>query len=201
MISNKTKLMLAFLIAIFSPSIIAIKWRNTFTIDNLNIDTVRVKYHFDTTKYQRHKSGFYISKNGELFQLNQSTQEDENGNWIEEFWLDSLLFYPNYPHKKPLKDFLDLNTFISYKTCNFEKDKNYVYFYRSSSDGLMRFIVRRADPKTFEGMIGRWGKDSKHVFYETTIVEQADLNSFVVLKDNDSAQDNKSKYYQGKRIR
>ena len=164
-------------------------------------DSFTIKYHFDTTKYKIDKSGFYISQNKDIFQLNRLTYDDTNGIWTTHFWLDSLLFYPNYPYKKPLKLFIDLNTFTTDSLAYFEKDKNYVYFYNPSSDGVMRFVVKKADPKTFIGINDRWGKDVKHIFYQTEIVKDADIRTFNVMTDIDSATDRYYYYYKGKRLK
>ena len=175
--------------------------QNISIINEITKDTIKVKYHFDQTKYKLDKSGFYISENQDVFQLNTLTYDDTNGIWTTHYWLDSLLFYPNYPLKKPLKQFIDLNTFTSDTIANFEKDKNYVYFYRTSSDGVMRFVVKKADPKTFIGIKERWGKDNKNIYYETRIVKKADIETFKILTDSDSAKDKNYYYYQGERIK
>ncbi len=164
-------------------------------------DSIKHKYYFDRTKYKKHKSGFYLSEKNDVFQLNELQYKDSDGEVKMHFWIDSLLFYPHYPYKRQLKEFIDLNTFISDTLGNFEKDKNNVYFYKSSSDGVMRFIVKKADPKTFNTIIDRWGKDKSTIYYETDVVKKADLKTFIVLKDKDSARDKNYRYYRGKRIR
>lgn len=108
-----------------------------------NDDTV---YHFDSTQYQLHQSGFYISKSSDIFQLNHVAYDDSTGKWKTHYWLDSLMFYGEYPNKKPLREIIDLATFVADTGSNFERDKNHVYFARPSSDGVYRYIVEQADP-------------------------------------------------------
>lgn len=91
------------------------------------IDSIGIKYHFDTTQYKLHRSGFYISKTSNIFQLNRVTYDDTSGIWTTYYWLDSLMFYGEYPNKKPLRDIIDLDTFTSDSLSNYEKDKNHVY--------------------------------------------------------------------------
>jgi hypothetical protein len=164
-------------------------------------DLIGIKYDFDTTQYKIHKSGFYLSKKNDIFQLNTLTYEDSTDYWTTHYWLDSLMFYGEYPNKKPLREIIDLTTFTTDTLSNFEKDKHYVYFVRATSDGVCRYIVPNADTKSFQGIIDRWGKDNTYIFYETKIVKKADLKSFHVLTDVDSAQDKKYIYYRGERIR
>lgn len=160
-----------------------------------------VEYHFDTTQYQRHRSGFYISKSSGIFQLNRVAYDDSTGKWITHYWLDSLMFYGEYPNRRPLSEIIDLPTFVADTISNFERDKNYIYFARPTSDGVYRYVVANADPKTFIAIAGRWGKDKSNIFYGTEIVNGADIASFRVLDDKDSAQDRRHVYYLGERVK
>ncbi|MBL0337253.1 MAG: DKNYY domain-containing protein [Chitinophagaceae bacterium] len=160
-------------------------------------DSAGTIYEFDTTKYTRHKSGFYMSGAGDIFQLNRVAYDDSTGFWSDHYWLDSLMFYGEYPNQRPLKGIIDLESFVSDTVSRFEKDKKYVYYARATSDGVYRFIVDKADPKTFQSLGDRYGKDKSAVFYESKIVKDADLKTFKVLYDQDSAKDKRHKYYLG----
>lgn len=166
-----------------------------------NLTDIATMYHFDTTQYQQHESGFYISKSSDIFQLNRIVYDDSTGRWITHYWLDSLMFYGEYPNRRPLKEIIDLATFISDTISNFESDKNHVYFARATSDGVYRYIVENADPKTFIAIAGRWGKDKANIFYGTDIVKDADAESFRVLDGRDSARDRRHIYYLGERVK
>jgi len=157
-------------------------------------------YEYDTSLYNIHSSGFYISKSGDVFQKNMLAWDDETGVWTRHHWLDSLMDL-NDSNTKALKDVIDLDTYNSDSLSFFDKDKNHVYFINAISDGIFRYIVKHADPKTFIGMKGRWGKDKSHVFYATKIVKQADVNSFQVYHNSDTASDKKYIYYLGKIIK
>jgi len=82
----------------------------------------------------------------------------------------------------------------------FEKDKNYVYYTRGTSDGVYRFIVDKTDPRTFQSIGDRYGKDKANILYGAEIVKNADLNTFKVLIDQDSAKDKRHLYYLGEKV-
>jgi hypothetical protein len=163
-------------------------------------DSIGIIYEFDTTKYVRHKSGFYLSNTGDVFQLNSVAYDDSTGLWSRHYWLDSLLFYGEYPNKRPLKGIIDLESFVSDTTSRFEKDKKYVYYARATSDGVYRFVVDNADPKTFQSIGEKYGKDKSNIYYGSEIVKSADLRTFKVLNDQDSAKDKKHLYYLGDKV-
>jgi DKNYY family len=159
-------------------------------------DSTGVIYEYDTTKVVLHKSGFYISKNGEVYQRNGITYDDSTGFWSTHHWLDSTMFFGEYPNRKALKLIIDLETFSRDSTSSFEKDKNHVYYTRASSDGARRCIVDGADSKTFISLEDRYGKDKSHIFYGHEIIKKADLKTFHVV-DRDTARDNKHLYVNG----
>jgi len=161
------------------------------------LNEVKEIYAYDTSLYHMHSSGFYLSKSGDVFQKNMLAWDDENGVWARHHWLDSLMDGSD-PNTKTLKEVIDLNTYNSDGMSFFATDKNHVYFVWTISDGTFRFIVEKADPKTFAGIKERWGKDRKRVFYGTDIVRQADVNSFRVFDENpDSASDKNHIYLFG----
>jgi hypothetical protein len=163
-------------------------------------DSVGTIYEFDTTQYFKHKSGFYLSRTQEVFQLNTVTYDDSTGFWSTHYWLDSLMFFGEYPNKRPLKEIIDLVTFISDTASRFEKDKKHVYYARAASDGVYRFIVDKADPRTFQSISDRYGKDKSNIYYGSEIIKNADLKTFKVLNDQDSAKDKIHLYYLGEKI-
>ncbi len=157
-------------------------------------------YEFDTTKYIRHKSGFYLSRAGDIFQFNHVAYDDSAGFWSDHYWLDSLMFYGEYPNQRPLKGIIDLESFVSDTASRFEKDKKYVYYTWATSDGARRFIVDKADPRTFQSISDRYGKDKSNIYYGSEIVKNADLKTFKVLNDQDSAKDKRHLYHLGDKI-
>lgn len=161
---------------------------------------VGVIYEFDSTQYVRHRSGFYISKAKDIFQINRVAYDDSAGNWSEHYWLDSLIFYGKYPNKKPLKSIIDLETFVADRVSRFDKDKRHVYYTRASSDGVYRFIVDKADPATFKSIGEKYGIDKARVYFESQVVKHADLATFRVLNIQDSARDIKHVYYLGEKV-
>jgi hypothetical protein len=157
------------------------------------------EYGFDTTKYVLHKSGFYISKNGDIFQKNGVTTEDSAGIWREHIWLDSTMFFKNNETKKSLKSIIDIESFTDDSTSRFEKDKNHVYYAWGTTDGVRRFILDGADPKTFKSLAESYGKDKSHIFNGIEIIEKADLKTFHVI-NRDTARDKKHLYVRGEII-
>jgi hypothetical protein len=163
-------------------------------------DSIGTIYEFDTTKYFRHKSGFYLSRTGDIFQFNRVAYDDSTGFWSDHYWLDSLMFYGEYPNKKPFKRIIDLESFVSDTSSRFEKDKKNVYYARATSDGVYRFIVDKADPATFQSIGDKYGKDKSNIYYGSEIVKNADLKTFKVLNDQDSAKDKRYLYYLGDKV-
>lgn len=163
----------------------------------MNFKHTGVNYHFDTTLYFKHKSGFYLSKSGEIFQLNRVVLDDSIGFSSDHFWLDSLMFYGEYPNQRRLRNIVNLETFVTDTLSRFEKDKNNVYYAWGTTDGVQRFIVESADPKTFVALGQYYGKDKSNVFYGSEIVKNADLKTFHVF--GDSAKDKNHTYYSGEK--
>jgi DKNYY family len=161
-------------------------------------DSVKIQKGIDTSIYKLHKSGFYVSKNGDVYQRNGATIDDSAGIWTDYDWLDSTMFYENNETKKSLKSIIDIETFTSDSISRFEKDKNHVYYAWGTTDGVRRFIVDDADAKTFKslGNSQSYGKDKFHVFYSMEIIKEADLKSFHVI-ERDTARDKKHLYVKG----
>jgi hypothetical protein len=198
---NNPGLALIFFLPIILISSCREKSSVSLTSKTRNMDSIEKIYEFDTTLYSKHKSGFYLSKNLDVYRLNSVAYDDSTGFWSRHYWLDSLMFYGEYPNKKPLKDIIDLETFSIDSLSRFDKDKRHVYYSRATSDGIYSFIVDRADPKTFVSISQKYGKDKSNVFYGAEIVRGADIKSFQVLSDQDSAKDKNHLYYLGEKIK
>jgi len=111
------------------------------------------------------------------------------------------MFYGAYPKKIPLKAIIDIETFVADTMSGYERDKKYVYYARPTSDGVYRFIVNRADPITFKSISKMYGRDRSNVYFKSHVIKSADVNSFQVLSDQDSAKDKKNIYYLGEKVK
>jgi hypothetical protein len=161
----------------------------------------RIINKIDTTIYVPVGNGFYKHANGDIFELKKDKGDDSLG-WYIRYYLDSTLVDEDYSSPKALKEFIDLTTYAEDTNSYFSKDRNHVYFVRPQSGGHVRFIVQKADPKTFIGLKERWGKDNKHIFYGEGIVEDADVHSFSVYKNSDdTAKDKRHIYVEGEIIK
>lgn len=106
--------------------------------------------------------------------------------------------------KKPLKEIVDINSFVRLDSTEYSKDKNKVFYFHGNSDGGIRVIVDKADPATFKRLCEyRWGIDKNYVFYKDGIVEGVELKHLQVLYPPDTSdhfiqyiKDNKSVFYQ-----
>jgi len=149
----------------------------------------------DTTFYVPIRNGFYKTSKGNIYELKTSKGDDSLGLYTL-YYLDStIIVHGEYSNRKPLKEFIDISSYTEDTISDFSKDKNYVYYTRAQSDGHVRFIVEKANPKTFVGIKGHWGKDDRHIFYEAEIVKNADVKSFQVYKNSDDTARDKNHIY------
>jgi hypothetical protein len=151
---------------------------------------------------------------GEYTLLKFSFYQDEDGNLFEKkyiaideigqerrYFFDSTMFFGEYPNKVALNKIVDIESFKEFEGTPFSYDKNNVYYVQATSDGHKRWIIEKADPKTFSPLEYRWGKDDKNIFWQTEIVEAADLATFQISMTNrDSASDKNSTYIDGQKI-
>lgn len=146
--------------------------------------------------------GFYLSKTGILYELKRTAFGQDNDTvWSAILFLDSTLVTDDYTHRRQLKDFLDVATYVTIPGTSFSKDKRFVYYSRATSDGAIRFLVMDADPGSFEPLGGKWARDRKNVYNESTVVKGAVRSSFRVFGErSDSATDGKHIYVSGERI-
>ena len=169
--------------------------------DSNRIPQSRPSNQIDALKYKPLKFGFYKTSSGDIFELKRFNDEDSAGSYqVTE--LDSTLVVGEYSNRKPIKNYLDIDSYTEDSNSNFSKDKSFVYYVRAQSDGDVRFVVEAADPKTFRGIKDGWGKDKNHVFYNAEVVPSADVKSFqVYTHSSDSARDKNHIYYCGEMIK
>lgn len=145
------------------------------------------------------KSHFYQDDKGNLFERKYFALESSDEE--RKHFYDSMMFYGEYPNQIALKKIVDIETFKELQNSPFSLDKNNVYYVQNTSDGHKRFIVENANPETFSALEYRWGKDDSHIFWESEIVEGADLESFQINDtSSNSAMDTNSAYVNGQKI-
>lgn len=152
----------------------------------------------DTIKHTNLGHGFYQNKLGEIFEKRTSKETGPDTVYICDY-LDSTLIVNENGLPSRLKSYLDVTSYEEFATPPYSKDKNYVYYFHLTHYGGGRYLVKNADPKTFEHVYGPWAKDKNHVFYERDIVKMADPSTFRALSW-DSAADRKHTYVNGSRI-
>ncbi len=155
----------------------------------------------DTLQYRPVGHGFYINANGDLFESKRTAKfpdDKDDSLWLSILYLDSTIVVDDYERPESLKKYIDLNSYSDDSFSVYSKDKKHVYYYRGTSDGGVRFLIKKADPRTFQELKGNWGKDASYVFYEGTIVEDADPSGFYVYENShDTASDGKSIFVNG----
>ena len=161
-------------------------------LDNIEIEG---KNNYTFLKYS-----FYQGEDGNLFEK-KYIAIDEIGQERRHFF-DSTMFFGEYPNRVALNKIVHIESFKEFKDTPFSCDKKHVYYVQATSDGHKRWIVEKADPKTFVPLEYRWGKDDTNIFWQAEIVEGADLLTFKVNKAyTDSASDRHSKYLNGQKIK
>jgi hypothetical protein len=148
----KSLILIFFLIAILSCKE---KHKSISTTEKKDTTNVNVLPPIDYTKYHHIKYDFYTNDKGDIFEKNEIKGEGE--------YLDSLMFYGEHPNRIPLKQFIDLGSYVKYdsKYYNFySKDKNHVYYTYRTMEYLHRSLVDKADIKTFK-IIGEDGQNAK----------------------------------------
>lgn len=146
------------------------------------------------------KYSFYQDKKGNLFEKKNLAIEslDDEG----KYFYDSTMYFGEYPNRIALKMVVDIKTFEELEDSPFSRDKNNVYYVQATSSGHKRFIIENANPASFMHLNYRWGKDDSCIFWQTEIVEGADLESFEISETNhDSAFDKNSTYKNGQQFK
>ena len=146
------------------------------------------------------KYNFYRNTNGTLFEKKFEAIWDSK---VEAFtFFDSTLYFPEWPETQLIDSIIDINSYEIVKNSGYSKDNNYVYYFRATSDGGQRHVVKNADPTTFMSLDYSWGRDRNNVFWKYMIVDSADVNSFEVSPITmDSAFDKNHQYIQGELIK
>lgn len=144
------------------------------------------------------KSSFYQDENGNLFEK-KYLAIDEIGQ-ERRYFFDSTMFFGEPPNRIALNKIIDIESFKEFENTPFSHDKIHVYYVQATSDGHKRWIIEKADPKSFVPLGYRWGKDDDNIFWQTEIVEGADLETFEINKAyTDSASDKNSAYLNGQK--
>ena len=122
------------------------------------------------------KGQFYKSKQGQLFERTFADREI-NG-------VDSLVSVEYFNGKLPQD--IDALTFEQLDGW-FAKDKNFAYYYRPTSGGMLTVKLEKADSKSFKILAGQYlyAADYKHVFKETEILENVNPQKMKIIKDKD----------------
>lgn len=142
--------------------------------------------------------GFYKNERGEIFERKSSKEVGIDSVFICDY-LDSTLVVNEDGLPSRLRSYLDVKSYEEFATPPFSRDRKHVYFFHLTEYGGTRYLVKYADPKTFEHVYGYWAKDKYHVFYKTNIVKMADPSTFRTM-NWDSAADRKHTYVNGSRV-
>lgn len=142
--------------------------------------------------------GFYQNKRGEIFERKTSKEIGTDSVFICDY-LDSSLVVNEDGLPSRLKAYLDIKTYEEFATPPFSRDRKHVYYFHLTDYGGVRYLVKNADPISFEHVYGPWAKDKYHVFYFSDIVKRGDPSTFRALSW-DSAADRRHTYVNGSRI-
>jgi len=122
------------------------------------------------------KRQFYKSKPGQLFERTFSDREI-NG-------VDTLVSVEYFNGKVPQD--IDPLTFEQLDGW-FAKDKNFAYYNRPTSGGMLTVKLEKADTKSFKILAGQYlyAVDDNHVFKETEMLENINPQKMKIIKDKD----------------
>jgi hypothetical protein len=139
--------------------------------------------------YLKHiKNEFYKSKDGHLYEKTTAYRNKKD--------VDSLVphnyFNGNIPQDIEPNSFEVLDGWYA-------KDKNFVYYYRAVSGGMLISKIENADVKTFEVLKGeyRYAKDNKSVFMDSEKLDSINSNNMEIIKNENNEIEkivNKKKY-------
>ena len=132
--------------------------------------------HKDSSMLTHIKGQFYKSKPGQLFERTFADREI-NGT-------DTLVSVEYFNGKLPQD--IDPLTFVQLDGW-FAKDKNFAYYYRPTSGGMLCVKLDSAESKSFKILTGQYlyAVDSKHVFKETEVLENINPLKMKITKDKD----------------
>lgn len=151
-----------------------------------------VKEPEDSLRFTRVKDDFYQSSSGQVFERKLVMARPQDSACHCQFLVvyDSLISMSDNGEsmEKPLKDVIDIASFTSLDSSSYSKDNRHVFYFYGNSDGGNRSFVNGADPSTFRRLGDyRWGIDKAHVFYETAMIKELDVNKVQVLFSPDTS--------------
>lgn len=191
-------IVLIFLIVIFSFCNSKKQSKETHTEQSLPTPGVRYVNLVDTLLNLSIGHGFYQNNQGEIFERKTSKETGPDSVYVCDY-LDSSLIINEAGLRSRLKKYLDIKSYEEFPTPPFSRDRKHVYYFHLTEYGGDRYLVRYADPKSFEHMNGPWAKDRYHVFYWSEIIKGADPSTFRAFSW-DSAADRKHTYMYGSRV-
>ncbi len=128
-----------------------------------------VYFRADTIKNKPVGKGFYKNDAGDIFVLKRSAfGEDSAGVWSAGMFLDDEIKDSAWDNPGKLREYIDIETYTEDSLSAYAMDKKYVYWFRSSSDGEIRFLVHGADPATFtvSKTNADSARDKRYIYYE-----------------------------------
>jgi DKNYY family len=140
----------------------------------------------DSCDYQHIIAGFYSKNNGHIYERKAEMDESCCDFMI---YYDSTLGYEET--RQPLKNVIDLDSYVYVDSSEYSKDKNHVYWFFINSGGGMRHIIKDADPKTFKRIAVpsnklsydyRWGIDKNVVYFKGNRLEGLNVNKVQFLR-------------------
>ena len=144
----------------------------------------------DSADYKHIKYDFYLNKTGQLCERKLAAAKGTNCNCLFEVYYDSTfkIYTDDTIIEKPLKNLVDINSFVWLDSTDYSKDKSKVFYFYNNSDGGIRFVIDKADPKTIKRLCEyRWGIDNKYVFYRGDILPGLNLKTLKVLFPPDTS--------------
>ncbi len=121
-------------------------WKNRITEYQV---TCLTKYPKDSADYKLVKGNLYIGKDGAFYDQKTEVYQDScycysvfYYKYIDKQYDDSIV-------QIPLNSIIDINSYVSFDSSSYSKDKYKCYYYFDNSDGGFRSIIDKADPATF----------------------------------------------------
>lgn len=120
------------------------------------------------------KGQFYKNKSGQLFEKTYADQEVKG--------IDTLVSIQYFNGQIPQE--IDPLTFVQLNGW-YAKDKNFAYFYRPTSCGMLVIKLDSADVKTFNLLAGHYNfaADKKHIYHQSELLNGIDLNNLKIITD------------------
>ncbi len=115
------------------------------------------------------KKQFYRSNSGHLYEKTDGTKDGKN----------YFIYFAGCISQE-----IDPTSFVELDGW-YAKDKRNVYYFRPVSGGMQISKLEKADTKTFKILKGeyKYGIDKNHLFNETDIIENINVNKIKFLKD------------------